>query len=149
MARVVVSTALIVVVLLALGVLLALWARSAWKTRGVDFVHQAELQWEADAAAGEFLDRVIPVLVHDGYSMVAHGGRTTVFEHRFLPAWTVLVALFFFPFGLIALLHRARETIVIVSGDRFLALHGSCSKEVADFVVAAADDVATHPAYAR
>ena len=85
-------------------------------------------------------DQVIPVLVHDGYTMVAQGGHTTVFEQRFVLGWTVLVALFLFPFGLLALLAWGRETVVIVSGERLL--YGYCSKVTADFTVAVADDVA-------
>jgi hypothetical protein len=35
-----------------------------------------------------------------------------------IPAWTVLIAIFLFPFGLVALLARTRETVIIVAGDR-------------------------------
>jgi len=51
--------------------------------------------------------------------MVAQSGNTTVFEHRFLPSWTVLVAIFLFPFGLVALLARGRER----AGDPFGRAH--------------------------
>jgi hypothetical protein len=40
-------------------------------------------------------------------------------------------------------------TVVIVSGDRVMDLHGYCSKRIADFIVAVADDVAAESAYAR
>jgi hypothetical protein len=56
------------------------------------------------------------------------------------------LALFLFPFGLLALLARGRETVVIVSGERLLELHGYCSKVTADFIVALADDVAAQSA---
>jgi hypothetical protein len=102
-----------------------------------------------NAVAAQVFDQVIPVLVKDGYTMVAQGGHTTVFEHRFFPAWTVLVSIFFFPLGLIALLARARETVVIVSADGVLGLHGYCGKATADFIVDVADDAAARLASAR
>ena len=136
------SHPVVLVLVLAFLALLGFWFWSAWSTRRVDFIHQLALGAEADAVAAEVLDQIIPALVQDGYTMVAQGGHTTVFEHRFVLAWTVLVALFLFPFGLLALLARGRETVVIVSGERLLELHGYCSKVTADFIVDVADDVA-------
>lgn len=135
--------------LLAFAVLVALWVRWAWRDRRVDFVHQIALGLQAEAAGAEVFDRVIPVLVRDGYAMVARGGNTTVFERRFFPAWTILVAFFLFPFGLVALLARGRGTVVIVSGDRAMQLHGSCPRGIADFIVSVADEVAAPSAYFR
>ncbi|MGO9960047.1 MAG: hypothetical protein ACLP50_29405 [Solirubrobacteraceae bacterium] len=129
--------------------LLASCAWSAWRGRRVDFVHQIDVGAEPDAVAASVFDRVIPVLVQDGYKMVAQGGTTTVFELRYLPAWTVLVAIFLFPFGLVALLARTRETVIIVAGDRTLAMHGCCSNVNADFIIAVADHAAAQVASAR
>lgn len=137
----------ILVVLLALVALLVVCLWSAWHGRRVDFIHQVALGAQAETAGAQMFDRIIPVLVQDGYAMVAQGGNTTVFEHRFMPAWTVLVAIFLFPFGLVALLARRRETVVVVSADRVMDLHGYCSKVIADFIVAVADDVAAQSAY--
>jgi hypothetical protein len=53
------------------------------------------------------------------------------------------VAIFLFPVGLLALLARGRETIVIISRDGVLELHGRCGKVNAEFVIASADDAAT------
>jgi hypothetical protein len=105
----------------------------------VDFVYQVPVGGQPEALADQVFARLIPVLVKDGFSMVAQGGHTTVFEHRFLPAWSVLVAIFLFPLGLIALLARGREEVVIVAGDRVLDFHGYCSEVTADFIVAVAD----------
>ena len=130
------------ILLFAFVALLGFGFWSAWRARRVDFIHQLELGGQAEEVGAEVLDQVIPVLVEDRFAMVAQGGHTTVFEHRFVLAWTVLVAIFLFPFGLIALLAKGRETVVIVTGDRFLELHGYCSKVTADYIVAVADDVA-------
>jgi hypothetical protein len=145
----VLSHPVILVLLVAFAVLLAVCFWSAWRGRRVDFIHQLALGTQTEEVAAHVFDQLIPVLVQDGYAMVAQGGHTTVFEHRFLPGWTVLVAIFLFPFGLVALLARGRETVVIVSGDRVLELHGYCSKATADFIVAVADDVAAQLASAR
>ena len=139
----------ILVVLVALVALLALSLWSAWRRRRVDFIHSIALGGQADAVAARLFDRLLPVLVDDGYAIVAQAGHTTIFEHRFFPAWTVLVSIFFFPFGLLALLARGRETVVIVSADGALDLHGYCSKTTADFIVASADYVAAELALIR
>lgn len=132
----------IVLVLLGLGAVLAWCLWSAWRYRRVDFIHRVMVGEHGDAVAAQLFDRIVPVLVGDGYRMVAQAGNTTIFEHRTLPAWTVLVSIFFFPFGLLALLARNRETVVVVSSGGMLELHGFCSKVQADYVTAVADDVA-------
>jgi hypothetical protein len=99
------------VVLFALAVLVALCLWSAWRARRVDFIHRIALESQSEAVGTRVFDRVIPVLVQNRFAMVAQGGNTTVFEHRFVPGWTVLVAIFLFPFGLVALLARGRETV--------------------------------------
>jgi hypothetical protein len=139
----------LILVMLALVALLAFAVWSAWGARRVDFIHQIELGVQTEPVAAEMFDQVIPVLVQDGFAMVAQGGHTTVFERRFFPAWAVMVAIFLFPIGLIALLARGTETVFIVSGDRVLEMHGYCSKVTADFILAVAEDVAAPltPAY--
>ncbi len=122
--------------LVVVGVLLA------WRDRGVDFLHRAVLGDRSDAVVALTLDRVLPVLVDDGYRMVANAGHTTILERRFFPVWTVLAAIFLFPVGLLALLARGRETIVIAGRDGVVELHGRCGKVTADFVVDAARDAA-------
>lgn len=133
---------LLLVLMLATVVVLSL--RSAWRDRRVDFIHRLSLGGQADAVAARVFDRIVPVLVQDGYTMVAQAGHTTVFERRFFPGWTFLVAIFFFPVGLLALLARGRETVVIVTGDDVLELHGYCRKLNADFIVGVADDEAAY-----
>src|SRR3954467_9952754 len=132
----------ILVVLLGVVALLGASLRWAWRDRSVDFVHHVALGSQTDTVAALTFDRVIPVLVHDGYKMVAQAGHTTIFERGFFPVWTILAAIFLFPVGLLALLARGRETIVIASRGGVLELHGRCGKITADFVTAAADDAA-------
>jgi hypothetical protein len=136
----------LVIVLVLLGIVAALaWCfRSAWLHRRVDFVHRVGAGLQVDTVSARVFDRVIPVLVSDGYKMVARAGNTTMFERRSLPGWTILVAIFLFPFGLLALLARNRETITVVSTDGTLDLHGSCSKAHADYLIAVANEVAGH-----
>ena len=132
----------ILVVVLILAALLGAWLLWAWRDRSVDFIHRIALGAQTGAVAALTFDRVIPVLTQDGYRMVARAGHTAVFERRFFPVWTVLAAIFLFPIGLIALLARGRETIVIASGGGILELHGRCGKITADFVTSAAEDAA-------
>jgi hypothetical protein len=136
----------ILALLLALAAVVLLSLLWAWRDRSVDFIHRRALGAQTDAVAALMLDRVVPVLVRDGFAMVAQAGHTTVFERRFFPIWTILVAIFLFPVGLLALLARGRETIVIISRDGVLELHGRCGKFNADFVIASADDAATENA---
>jgi hypothetical protein len=145
----VLSHPVVLLLLLAFAALFAWCLWTAWRARRVDFVYQIPVGGQPDAVADQVFDRLIPVLVKDGYAVVAQGGHTTVFEHRFFPAWTVVVAIFLFPFGLIALLARGREEVVIVAGDRVLEFHGYCSKVTADFIVAVADYEAAELATAR
>ena len=121
----------------------------AWRDRRVDFIHHLDPGPDTDAVAELTFDRILPTLVTDGYAMVAQAGNTTIFERRFFPAWTVLVAIFAFPFGLLALLARGRETIVIVTGVSSLELYGCTSKTTADYIVATADYAAAHLATTR
>lgn len=88
------------------------------------------------------LDQIIPVLVDDGYRSVAQGGHTTAFERRHVVGWTILVAIVFFPVGLIALLFRGRESVTVIGGERSFEVHGCCGKHMADYLMAVADDAA-------
>ena len=138
---------MILTLLVALAVLGVLAARWAWRDRSVDFVHRRALGGATEATAATVFDRVVPVLVADGYAMAAHGGHTTIMERRFFPVWTIVAAIFLFPIGLLALLARARETVVLVGRDGVLEVHGRCGKLTADFVVAVADDAAADHAH--
>jgi hypothetical protein len=134
----------LVVILVALGLVLvvglALW--SMWRDRRVDFVHQVTVGSQTEAHAADVLDQVVPVLVRDGYRMVANAGHTVVFERRSSLVGPIVISVLLFPLGLLALLGRSRETVTFVSAGPTLELYGDCSKPVADYLVAVADDVA-------
>jgi hypothetical protein len=131
---------ILVVLFAAVGVLLAWWWWS-WD-RSVDFLHRVEVERPAGEAGGRIFDSVVPVLVKDGYKMVARGGHTTILERKSFPVWTIVLAIVAFPIGLLALLARVRDTVVIVGRDDVLEVHGRCAKVTADFVMAAAEDAA-------
>ena len=141
------SNPVLLTLLVAFAVVGVLAARWAWRDRRVDFLHRLALGAASEAVAATVFDHVVPVLVADGYAMAAHGGHTTIMERRFFPVWTILAAIFLFPVGLLALLARDRETVVIVSRDGVLELHGRCGKLTADFVIAVADEAAADQAH--
>jgi hypothetical protein len=65
----------------------------------------------------QVLTTLAPLLVARGYTLVSDTDRLVVFEHDRRPAWTILLAVFVFPFGLLALTHRRRSRIVIAFTD--------------------------------
>ncbi len=140
---------MLLVVVLGLAVLLGLALWSVWRARRVDFIHHAAIGPEPQAAADELFDHVVPELVRDGYQMVANAGHTTVFERRSSLVGPIVISIVLFPIGLIALLGRSRETVTFVTDDANLELYGYCSKPMADYLIAVADDVAAHRYQAR
>ena len=66
----------------------------------------------------EVLRTIAPPLVDYGYQLVSHSPTGIVFECRLRPSWTILVAIFVFPIGLIALTIRRNERIVISLAER-------------------------------
>jgi hypothetical protein len=134
------SRLVIVLALLVLAgiVVWLLWL--AWRSRQTDFIHRVAVGGSSDAVATHVFDRILPSLVKDGYQMVAQAGNTTVFEHRFMYGWTFVVALVFFPFGLLALLLRGRDTIVVIGGSGAVEVNGTCPKPIADWIIAVLDE---------
>jgi hypothetical protein len=137
----------LLVLVLGLAVLLGLAVRSVWRNRRVDFIHHVTVGVQAEDSANQLFDRVVPVLVREGYRMVANAGHTTVFEFRSSLVGPILISIFLFPIGLLALLGRSRETITFVTAGATLEIYGYCSKSIVDYVVAVADDVAGRPSH--
>jgi hypothetical protein len=73
--------------------------------------------WRAPSTAertmGELMQHVAPPLVRHGYLMVDRSPYRLVFERERRPVWTILLAVFLFPFGLLALLYKDSERITI------------------------------------
>ena len=63
------------------------------------------------------LTTLAPLLVARGYTLVSATDRLVVFEQDRRPAWTILVAVVVFPFGLVALTHKRRTRIVVAFTD--------------------------------
>ena len=63
----------------------------------------------------EAMRTIGPHLLRSGYSMKRTAENQLVFTRRRRPAWTILVAIFVFPFGLFALMHRPRGSQVFVN----------------------------------
>ncbi len=139
----------VVVVLVALAILLGLALWLMWRNRRVNFIDHVAFGQEAEVAVAELFDRVVPVLVSDGYRMVASAGNTSVFERRSSLVGPILISIVLFPVGLIALLGRSRETVTFVSAGATLELYGYCTKPIADYLLAVADDVAAQRHHIR
>ena len=65
----------------------------------------------------EAMRTVAPLLSACGYELRQADGRTLVFTRSRRPVWTILAALFLFPFGLLALLHRKWSRVVISASE--------------------------------
>ncbi len=81
------------------------------------------------------LDTIAPALNAYGYELISQSAGGLVFERHRRSGWTMLVSLVFFPFGLLALLTRKRERIVISleargAGSTNLTVHGVASRRV-------------------
>jgi len=75
------------------------------------FVERADLAVAPREALVEALTSIAPPLSAHGYRLVERTSERLVFVRRRRPGWTIAVAIFLFPFGLIALGHRTREEI--------------------------------------
>ena len=78
--------------------------------------HFAET-WRAPSTAertmGELMQHVAPPLARHGYLLVDRSPYRLVFARERRAVWTILVAIFLFPIGLLALLYKDREQITI------------------------------------
>ena len=128
--------------LIVLAALVALFIWSSWRDRTVDFLHDVPLGSYAETARERLLDREVPILVAADFRTAADVAHTTILERRRIPGWAYVLAVLFFPVGLLALLARHRETITIASSDGFLRVNGCCGKTIADQLIHEVDDVA-------
>ena len=128
--------------LIVLAALVALFIWSSWRDRTVDFLHDVPLGAYAETARERLLDREVPILVAADFKTAADVAHTTILERRGIPGWAYVLAVLFFPVGLLALLARHREAITIASSDGFLRVHGCCGKTIADQLIHDVDDVA-------
>ncbi len=68
------------------------------------FVERVELLVAPAVAREQAFEHIAPALARDGYELSVVGGAL-MFRRRWRPAWTILLAVFTFPIGLLALAH--------------------------------------------
>jgi hypothetical protein len=74
-------------------------------------------RWQApvplERATSDLMEFVVPPLRAHGYQIVGRSRTELVFERSRQPVWTIVVAVAVFPIGLLALLHRRREQVIL------------------------------------
>lgn len=78
------------------------------------FVERLEVTRSRDVVAEHVVTDIAPPLAKRGYELVRHDENQIVFVREWRPTWTILVAIFVFPIGLIALIHKQRDQITIL-----------------------------------
>jgi hypothetical protein len=79
------------------------------------FSVRIESQKPPAVVVAEAMRTIAPHLLRSGYSMERTGESQLVFTRNRRPAWTILAAIFLFPFGLLTLTHQSRESQVFVN----------------------------------
>src|SRR5688572_7588700 len=77
------------------------------------FTYEWRLDVTRDTAMEAALRHIAPAMHRQRYELVEKSAERLVFTYTHRPAWTFLVAVGLFPFGLIALVHTAEERIVL------------------------------------
>jgi hypothetical protein len=79
--------------------------------------YEFTVRWVAPAsrkdAQADLMEFVAPPMHRFGYDLIERTPERMVFERRTFPMWTLLPAIFLFPFGLLALLIRGNERVAI------------------------------------
>jgi len=76
------------------------------------FVERVELDVSPAVAREEAFEHIAPALARVGYELSVVGGAL-MFRRHSRPTWTVLVAIFTFPIGLLALMHRNTDEVIV------------------------------------
>lgn len=76
------------------------------------FVERVELQVSPAVAREQAFEHIAPALARSGYELSVVGGAL-VFRRRWRPTWTILVAIFTFPIGLLALSRRNTDEVIL------------------------------------
>ena len=98
------------------------------------FVERVELAVDPERARDQAFESIAPALARHGYVM-SHAGSALMFRRRWRPPWTVLVAIFTFPFGLFALMVVGEDEVVVTiepaaGGGTQLVAHGVATLKV-------------------
>ena len=92
------------------------------------FVERVELAVAPPVAREQAFEYIAPAMARSGYELSVIGGVLR-FRRRWRPVWTILVAVFVFPIGLVALLHKNEHEVVVeidasAAGGTALLAHG-------------------------
>jgi hypothetical protein len=79
----------------------------------VPFATQFQTQSGAETVMCEAMRTVVPRLVADGYVLEVSEPKLLILSREHRPAWTIVLAIFVFPLGLLALLHKKRSQVVV------------------------------------
>jgi hypothetical protein len=87
--------------------------RRPWWPGNVPFITQFDTSQSATTVVGEAMKTIVPRLVADGYHVETREQRLVILSKGHRPAWTIVLSIFLFPLGLLALLHQERCQVVI------------------------------------
>jgi hypothetical protein len=92
------------------------------------FVERVPLPVGVAAARDSAFDSLVPAMLRYGYTLDDRAPQRLEFSFRRRPGWTILVAIFAFPIGLLALMHTIDEQVVVELEERpggtMLTAHG-------------------------
>jgi hypothetical protein len=84
-----------------------------WMPGRLAFTSRWHSPADAKVTMRELMTFVVPPMERWGYDLTQRFGGRLRFERETRPLWTILVAVFLFPFGLFALLYKERERVTI------------------------------------
>lgn len=92
------------------------------------FVERVQLEVDPAVAREEAFEHIAPALARYGYDLTVVGGALR-FRRRRRPTWTILLAVFTFPIGLLALMHQEENEVIVefeegLGGGTALLAHG-------------------------
>jgi uncharacterized protein DUF1707 len=87
--------------------------RRPWWPGNVPFITQFDTSQSAATVVGEAMKTIVPRLVAAGYHVETREERLVILSKGHRPAWTIVLSVFLFPLGLLALLHQERCQVVI------------------------------------
>jgi len=86
----------------------------SWHRGSLPFAERIDMAGPAEDALERTVHHIAPAMAHCRYELVASTPTWLEFVRRRRPAWTILVAILLFPFGLFALLHREERRVTVL-----------------------------------
>lgn len=92
------------------------------------FVERVQLDVHPALARDQAFESIVPALARHGYAL-SIAGSALMFRRRWRPTWTILVAIFTFPIGLLALMVTEQDEVIVTiepvtGGGTELVAHG-------------------------